>query len=84
MEHQTAYRLRLLRTSVPACKSAHAGSIPASASILKTPQITVCGDFYWLRFDDHFRNFWDRFRKQPLYSVSWSLVTEGGGVPFVL
>ena len=45
MEHQTAYRLRLLRTSVPACKSAHAGSIPASASILKTPQITVCGFF---------------------------------------
>ena len=40
--------------------------------------------FYWLRFDDHFRNFWDRFRKQPLYSVSWSLVTEGWGVPFVL
>ena len=77
-------RPRLQMIQYTDCKSAHAGSIPASASILKAPQITVCGVFYWLRFDDHFRNFWDRFRKQPLYSVSWSLVTEGWGVPFAL
>ena len=37
MEHQKPYRLRLLRTSVPACKSAHAGSIPASASTFESP-----------------------------------------------
>ena len=45
MEHQTAYRLRLLRTSVPACKSAHAGSIPASASIQKPRRFRSTGFF---------------------------------------
>ena len=50
-------KILIFKEKIVDCKSAHAGSIPASASILKTPQIKVCGVFYWVLKSEVFHYF---------------------------